>query len=161
MTTEQRAPDLQGVSGRAWVSLPRTNLAAPDMTLANWLLHCPASHPLWPWYMVSLIHLRPVDGVKEAQIRIPGAQHELVIIAIDPGLDPDPDPDSTTGYHYLRPINLAEQFVVPDDAAAIKLAGVVVQSFVHGGLSPDTDWRSLTEEAIQAIATDYRGTPPA
>jgi hypothetical protein len=154
----RRQPDIQGQAGRAWKLNIQT---AKDHTgLVSYLLNAPGSHLLWTWYTVCLIHLRPADGIPPANIHVPGAQHELLILAIDPTRCPEPDPDFdfSTGrsYPWLHPPNLCEQFVVNSDEDAVKLTEGMVKAFCLGFSSPDDDFRTHMRALIGNTAEHMR-----
>lgn len=92
----------------------------PDWSasLAAWFLTCPGQSPAWEHYVLSTIHLRPIDGVRPAVIRVPGATHEVLLYACDPRSDPTADPAT---WRPLHPINVMEQVTLPDDASAAAL----------------------------------------
>ncbi len=101
-------------------------------TLATWFLHCPGQSPAWDSYMLSVIHLRTIEGVREPVIRFPGATHEVLLAALDPGSAPSVDnPDS---WQLLMPINVEEQVELPDDEAAVRLAELAARAVVTGAL---------------------------
>lgn len=152
-----RAPDLQGPYGRAW--------CAPDSVLRNptkaglgaWLVDAPNSHPIWPWHLVTMIHLRDCAGLPPAQKRYPGAEYEFGIIAIDPDRAPNPDPDAWEGgYPILHPPDVIEQFHGVDDATARHILGLAIRCIVDGKLSPDSDYRRAWHETIEQTVQHFR-----
>lgn len=105
-------------------------------TLAMWLLDCPLQSPAWDHYLISIVHLRPIDGqTKPAVIRVPHASHELLIVAlsVQPG-ETKPTADDPTSWRPLTPINLAEQFEVPSDALAVHLLEAAIAAVLAGTL---------------------------
>lgn len=123
---------LEGVAGTATEILvegpfPRPELAA---TLASWFLHCPGQSPAWSHYVLSVIHLRPIEGARPAVIRVPGATHEVVLLALDPTLEPQPT-DSET-WSFLTPVNVMEQVELPGDDQAVTLCRLSAQAVVAG-----------------------------
>jgi len=100
--------------------------------IGNWFIDAPHQSPAWRHYMLSAIHLRAIDGVKPAHLRQPGATHEFMMMAMDPGKNPDPlNPES---WSYLRPHNLAEQVELRDDSAAIMLLDQCATNIAEGRL---------------------------
>lgn len=149
-----REPEFAGVAGRAWKRLP----TASETTLAHYLVHAPASHPVWPWYMLAIVHLRPVEGLPPAHKQFSDASHELLVLAIDPKCyPPDPDLAGDKAYPYLHPINSATQVGALQDEDAKKLLELTVRAIVDGRLNPDTDGRRQLEETIRKTAQHYRG----
>jgi hypothetical protein len=106
----------------------------PDQqaTLATWFLNCPGQSAAWDRYLLSVIHLRPIAGVKPAGIRVPGATHEVVLVALDP--DKHPHPTKPRTWAFLRPVNVAEQITLPDDNAARHVAKLAARAVVDGVL---------------------------
>lgn len=149
-----READFTGVAGRAWRRLP----SEKGMAIDHFLVHAPASHPIWPWYMVAIVHLRPVEGVPPAHKQFSDASHELMVIAIDPKCyPPDPDLSGDETYPFLQPLNSATQVGALQDGHAKELIELVVRGIVDGRLNPDTDGRMQFEESIRKTAQHFRG----
>jgi hypothetical protein len=106
----------------------------PDQqaTLAAWFLNCPGQSAAWDRYLLSVIHLRPLLGVKPAGIRVPGATHEVILVALDPARHPHPTKPRT--WTILRPVNVAEQITLPGDIAARHLLKLAARAVIDGGL---------------------------
>lgn len=145
-------PTTEGATGAAWeVPNPTAEVLAirPDWTgcLGTWVVH-PAVTPMpWHHYVVSVIHLRPIPGVRPAHIRRPGATHEMIIVALDPSAAPMPltpmtDPDAYAGSH-LSPPNLTHQLVGATDEQARWLLRTLVDAIVGKGINPEMHPRAL------------------
>jgi hypothetical protein len=152
------------VAGEAWqVALqPLGQRGRPDYdaTVGFWIVKAPQSHPLWWWYSLSIIHLRPVNGVREAYVSTPDSTHELLLLALSPEC-PVPDlyaieRNDYSSLRHLVPANLAEQFQVANDAEAHRLGELAVSAIVNGLISPDTDYRSHWKHAIAETARHFR-----
>jgi hypothetical protein len=161
--TVQRRPDCEGLHGRAW----RIPMAAPgqrgrpdaDATVDGWLLHAPGAHPFWVYWVLAVIHLRPLAGVKPAYVRLSGATHEIIIMALNPETQLPEIEDVGRGeatFDFLTPIDVMEQFVVRDDAEAAQLCELAIRCCVDGMASPDQDWRSWWSRAIAETAMHLR-----
>lgn len=102
-------------------------------TVGAWFLHCPGQSPAWDYYVLAVVHLRPIDGEsKPAAITLPGASHELLLYACDPKGEPTAlHPPS---WHPLRPFNAVEQFTVPSDDEASELLWLCARAIVNGHL---------------------------
>lgn len=140
-------PEMMGAAGKAW----RYDLARirrregwwrrkPDASLLSWLIEAKWAHPLWHSYALHLIHLRPVEGLNEPKIYLPGATHEIFLYA----LDPEEPRDLTRIARHLYPSNFGAQFISLDcehydDRGAIGRMNDTVREIVEGRLSPDTD----------------------
>lgn len=142
-----RLPDYRGKAGCAWrldmdaVRQYHKLSADDDATLAFWVIEAPGSHPVWWWYRLGLVHLRPVPALAahETLIYLPGATHEFVLEALNP--DQYPPPIDQLPLHILLPANFAAQLICPSDAAAIKtIETQAIEPIVQGLLSPDTDY---------------------
>lgn len=152
-------PDMMGRAGKAWRVTagydPKTD--PPDWSgcLVQWQVNATCYHPMWSWWLVQLIHLRPIEGVRPPVVRLPGATHELVICSLDPGkpmLDPDEKPTDARTYAILTPIDVEEQVAGLDDAAAVKVCELAVRAIVDGHMSPDQDYRSAWRDTLKRTA---------
>lgn len=140
-------PDHVGTHGRAW----RFNLksildaqrakhgTAPPMELNTcaWAVYAPFSHPMWPCVAVACISLRDVPGWPSATINLPGATHEVMVMALDPDKPVCVDQQPS----YLRPTNFAGQFIASSDDEARERIEQAVRDICAGTLNPDSDGR--------------------
>lgn len=140
-------PDICGPAGRAWRfdcdaihagQLAMHGKAPPrELSIASWAVYAPNSHPIWPCVAVLGISLRDVPGWPAAKINMPGATHEVFVLALDPNepirLDEGPIP--------LRPSNFAGQFIAASDEQAAAMIESAVQEICAGTLNPDSDGR--------------------
>lgn len=140
-----RAPDLDGPRGQAWLvrddetraMYAKTNRKVPPTsTVVWWLIHAPGYHPWWNNYQLSLIHLRPVDGLPPAKINLPGATHEVMLFA----MSPDSQFSLESFMIPLSPANFFGQFIAHDDESAAEKIKETVNEILIGSLSPDTDY---------------------
>lgn len=148
---EKIPPTLSGAFDAAWkcdldaVRKDPRHANGVDSTVAAWVVLAPNAHPLWAYYAIISIHLRPDPQMPPAKIWLPGASHEIWCIALDPEQTPDLlSPLSTM----LRPVNFIGQHdvytrlnPVDQDKAATTTTENVVLDIVRGALSPDTDAR--------------------
>lgn len=161
-----REPDFKGVGAwKAWRSKlpPEGTRPSPDQdaTLAVWLVHCPGAHLGWSYWWITLVHLRPIAGVRPADIHTPGASYEVACVAQNPDVAPDPDrvfgDDSTC--HWLTPVDWVVQFgSVQTDKRAIQVIESAVEAIMTGRVSPDRDYRSFWKGAIRQTAECMKGT---
>lgn len=124
---------LTGPAGTATEVLIEGPYDPPDQaaTVAAWFLDCPGQSPAWRHYALCVIHLRPIDGVLPAHIRVPGSTHEVSLFALNPeGRPIAADPAKT--WHPLHPLNVMEQLQLPSDAAARELAQLAANAVVNG-----------------------------
>lgn len=122
-----------GSRGKALEILMEGEFSNKDMgaTVATWFLDCPGQSPAWRHYLLSVVHLRPIKGQEhEPVFQFPGATHEVMVVALDPGKHPSPT-DIQTWYH-LTPVNVAQQLVLEDDEQARKLLHLAARAVVSG-----------------------------
>jgi hypothetical protein len=154
-------PTVAGPAGRAWRTRlkPIGERGKPDTdgTVCCWLINAPGAHPFWSYWALSLIHLRPIEGTKQAHKAFETATHELMIMALDPSKPLPPlDVSADWPLHWLTPLDVCQQFEVPSDEAADEIATLCVRSIVDGRISPDQDYRSYWRVSIEATAEHYR-----
>lgn len=150
----------RGVAGDAWrARVPEVgHRGRPsfDATVGGFIVRAPGVHVFWDHYLVSVIHLRPIDGEKSPVIRRPGATHELIIAALNPER-PLPPLDWTDDYSvsFLTPIDVEAQFVAANDAVADRILELSVRTIVDGLASPDQDWRAWWERSLEHTARHF------
>jgi hypothetical protein len=149
-----REPDFKGAFGTLWrVAKPDpAKLERPDheASLGVWLLTVPSAHPMWHSYALAVISLRDIPGVPPASKQYSEATHELLLMALDPGVSlPDPDDALHFKLAYLTPPNLVEQFHGVTDEQAVQIGELLARSFIDGHANPDTDARSHTRRVLR------------
>jgi len=154
-----REPEIEGRGVQAW----RVKMAAPPAcppdwtaTIASWLVRCNWAHPAWQWWLVSVYHLRAIEGVKPATKHYPEAEFEFMIAALDPS-KPHPDPDNPGGgYSFLQPIDVVHQFHGVSDRDAGRICEAAVRAIAAGSISPDQDYRRAWRESLDSTVQHYR-----
>lgn len=156
---------LTGPAGTAieiLVELDDTDPPDWGATIANYFLTCPGQSIAWPNYLLSCIHLRPIDGVQPAVVKIPHATHEVMLLALNPAAKPTPtDPRS---WQHLTPANLMEQVELPDDDAARHLLHDAAQAVVDGILWAEPPLSGQVEPwrtSLIRTSAHLRGEPHA
>jgi hypothetical protein len=141
---------LDGPAGTAQ-EVTATKLRRPDeaATVAAWFLHCPGQSAAWDRYMLYVIHLRPIPGVKPAVVHVPHATHEVVLVALDPERNPVPAKPKT--WSFLHPLNVVDQVTVPSDDAAQSLARDCAQAVVDGRLPAEPPLSGAVEPWRSAL----------
>lgn len=139
-------PDIIGTVGKAWrFDMDALCTEAPHLRPLNvcgWLLFAPYAHPFWHSYALNLIALREAPGVPPAVLRMKGATHELVLMA----LNPEPAEKGQERYStkktvpYLTPANFSAQMYYADDDVAMSVMEQTARDVVNGVLNPDTDY---------------------
>ena len=159
---ELPSPTITGPMGRAW-SVPLSN-DKPEWSgsVGVWLLESDKFHPAWTRWLVGLVHLRPIEGVRPAAKHFPSATHEFHIVSLNPehyanhaeklaGRFSEDEP-----WGFLTPIDVVEQFEVSADAIARQILDLAVRAILDGHASPDQDYRTLWQRLIADTAKHYR-----
>lgn len=146
----KKAPDLEGF-GRAWRIDPlKPRHVDQTATVAGWLVHAPHGNPFWPWYIVSAVHLRDIEGQsKPAVKKFAEASHEFLICAINPETYPQADPENWGAVGYLEPIDLAHQLGGLTDTQAGRIVEEMVKAVTFNGASPDQDFRRMWQTWLE------------
>lgn len=125
-------PEIISRYGRVWVL---THPGDPRAQIGSWIVEAKWAHPVWSMYVISLIHLRPLNGVAAVKYSA-AATHEVMVFA----LDPDHPVNQGELPHVLAPPNFCGQFVADSDAAAVERVTDCLFEICDGALSPDTDF---------------------
>lgn len=104
----------------------------PDLqgSVGIWFLDCPGQSPAWRHYLLSIAHLRPIEGVKPARIFREGATHEVMLLALDPEANPAPCDEGS--WKWLSPTNYAGQIILPSDRDARRVIGILARATADG-----------------------------
>lgn len=147
---------LQGYAGRAF-HVDGGYPSAPA-TVTVWFIEAPGQSPTWSHYLLSVVHLREVVGVPAAVVNVPGATHEVMLFALDPGQNPEPG--RAESWSPLFPLNVVLQLELPNDAAAAELCGLAAQAVVDGLLwaePPMSGQREPWRSSLLKTAAHLRG----
>lgn len=129
--------EIKGPFGVAW-PFDMEVLGKDSALVTCHAVKVPWANNLWDTYVIAMMHLRPMPGKPDADIRLPGATHEVMVFAMQP--EYRFNPAKTFVGHTLSPTNFVGQFIsASDDVAASRVRSCVV-AIVHGDLSPDTDF---------------------
>jgi hypothetical protein len=155
MSTINRDPDHAGV-GRAWVmEMGPEHRRDQDASIIGYVLNGPW-HPLWSWWMVSVVHLRDLPGMTPAKKHYPEAEYEFLIVSIDPQTRPDPDRPFPQNVKYLTPVDVCEQFHGVTDDQAAEICTAAIRAITRGSASPNQDYRSWWKDAIAKTVEHYK-----
>lgn len=127
-------------------------------SVAQWFMVCPMQSPLWERYLLSVVHLRDIDGQsKPPDIITPHATHEIMLIALDPTADPQPTDPST--WSFLTPLNMVVQVELPSDEKASELAMLITSAIVTGYLpaEPPFPGGSIYLQPVLTTCAHLRG----
>jgi hypothetical protein len=164
---DQRKPDFIGIMGRRmWRAKVLINPAEnPEWgaTLGIWILNVPYVHPTWKYYVMLLMHLRPIPG-KPAPFKVhPNAGYDLAVMTLDPE-NPLPDlamverAEGSEGKQIctLDPADFASQFGTTSDTRATLIAERLITKILLGDLLDGDDyrqrWASALHEAVQEFS---------
>ena len=153
-----RKPDLESDVAQAWeLKIPEIKENGDrHSTIRQWMIRGREFHPFWDTWVITMGHLRDVEGLDDAVKDSPEFTHEFMIFALDPK-DPkkyfEYDPDNLPfPIPFLRPIDVCVQFQCENDAEASSICDVAVKVMVAGKASPDSDFRSFWKQLIPATA---------
>jgi hypothetical protein len=154
-----RDPDKTGVGVLAW-RLAKDNDA--PASLEAWLVRCSWAHPMWDHWLISVVHLRPVNGLPPAVLSYPKAEFELTCIALSPYHVADPDYKAHP-FHRLTPTDQALQFDGVTDKQAVTICEDFVDAICRAQLSPDQDyrqaWKMRLHSLLHAVKTAAEQVP--
>jgi hypothetical protein len=157
------APMMESTFCKVW-EIPKEVLAGNPSVLVSYVVHCPNAHAFWSWWLVSVIHLRPVEGQPPAVLRYPEAQYEFSTIAIEP---PERVPHNKLArpeapFKLMMPMDVEVQFHGVTDEQAGTVCALSVRSMVQGVAYPDSDYRSAWEHLIRGTVEHLKaGKHPA
>lgn len=132
VTEGERLSGPHGTAVRVVVELEADDPQDWSATCASWFFFCPGQSPAWDRYALSIIHLRPIAGVADANVAVPGATHEVMLHALDP--QPEPVPGDPLSWVRLHPVNVCEQIQLPSDESAVELARACAEAVLDGRL---------------------------
>lgn len=113
------------------------------------ILRFPEAHPMWHDYMLSLVHLRPVEGMPAPSLQNQNSSHELICYALNP--DANNQPTNFDSFKVLTPMNLVFQFEGLTDDQAKEAFALYLTALSTGTMSPDTDYRNAQRATLRAI----------
>lgn len=140
MKITETTPTLEGPHGKAWEkdleSMRKKYPDIQDTTVKAYVVEAAWAHPFWKHYFIGVISFADVEGIEPAEIRLEGATHEIIVVALNPDEIPTVDDNDA----FLTPINFTGQFKATTDEAASELLKFTVYEILNGILSPDTDF---------------------
>jgi len=119
------------------------DVAGHSACLASACIHRPDAHPVWSYYQISLVHLRPIEGAPPPKKHHSSSTHEICVLALDPRKAIDPGNRETL--LPLTPPNLVAQMQATDEQART-LWEKFVRALASGELNPDTDHRGAQKQ---------------
>lgn len=156
-----REPDLKGERWSAWrcdLSQLVHHVPQQAATMALWLLHCPGAHPMWSYYVMCLIHLRPIPGeTQPAHREYPEAEYELIVGAVDPKVEPDPDDIEGFARRVMSPLDQRDQFHGVTDRHACHVVELMARACTDEILCPESGFRQLWQSTLHNTISHYSG----
>lgn len=150
-----RDPDQQGVGEwKAWLAA-KSDDPKHKAVLSAYLVYCPKAHAFWSYWGLSVVHLRSIEGVPEADKITPEMTHEILFAALHPELG-GRDPDKILEWVFLQSYDLVKQFQVPSDQDAVQMLATLVRVIMSGRVSPDSDFKRWWSKSIDATAACVR-----
>lgn len=137
MTRVEKGQRLIGVYGTArQVTAPGHRTAKTHV--ASWFMHMPNQAPnnAWDKYMLAISSLAEVPGLPPANLHYPGAEYELVVVALSPDYNPHIDDCDT--WVPMDPPNMVHQFHGVTREQAARMAQTLAWACVHGELLTET-----------------------
>lgn len=154
--TMNRPADRAGPAASAWLVEREPKTLDHTATLAVWIIDHRNAHPVWNQWMLGLVHLRDIDGVKPAAKAYPEAEFEVVVHALDPQHQVT-DPNAAERLYLLTPPDVVKQFHGVSDEVATFIVERLVEQVVAGHLSPDQDHRTMWNRMIDSTVAHFRG----
>lgn len=145
-----RTPDVIGVDGRvAWQSR-----LSPEGSgrLDVFILEVPGAHPVTSRWLVSVVHLRDIDGAEPATKVYPQAEYEIAVAALDPS---DTEVDGG-GWKLAKPLEMALQFHGVNDRQAMSIARAYVAAVLVGNRSPVRDHSEHWQQCISKCVARFQ-----
>lgn len=121
-------------SARRVLFPPMDDREKPDhyAGVAEWRCEFPLACQFWHRYVLNVVSLRDIKGVKPAVKHFAEATHELTLFAVDPQT-PEADWQSDRGkWRHLTPVNHCVQFTVRYDQAAVWVGERCAEALVSG-----------------------------
>lgn len=153
-----RAPDIERAVPvtKAWSMAEAIKAHPGSATIAAWIVHAPWAHAAWSFWMMSVVHLRPIEGFPPVRRHYPEAEYEFLIQSIDPERCPEPNPDAPQTIRFLTPVDAVVQFDGVSDEDAGRILEAAVRAVIAGRMSPDSDFREAWKQCIAATAQHFR-----
>jgi hypothetical protein len=154
----QASRDLGAYTAKGPVIVWRRQGHGENHILYSYLIQHPTAHAFWSYWVMYVMHLRPMSDLKDAEKTHPDNTHEITIMALNPDkYQGDPDPTQEF-YPVLTPIDVCCQFHVDSDADAVRIADHCIKAMLalSPGATPDSDSQKVWERAITRIAAGMR-----
>jgi hypothetical protein len=156
--TERRACDFGFCMAREQSRTPRHAWQAwrlemrPEARaqIGSWLLECPFAHPVWSQWVLSLVHLRALEGLPVAV----GSGHSLAIFAVDPCYELGPEAGVTPRSLMSPPVVVDFATFGANDVRAVERVEALIEATMRRELSPDDDYQRRWEIRLRLPSSD-------
>lgn len=131
-------------------------------TVAVWFIHAPSQSIAWDRYLLSIYHLRPIEGGTPVKKEYDALTHEIVLVALNP--DKNPQPNDPESWAHLVPMNLVMQLELPHDEAASDLLERSAKAICGGLLWAEPPMSGMVEPwrtSMLQTSAHYRNEPHA
>jgi hypothetical protein len=147
-SVNDRPTRIQGPAGSGFVYSPAPQ--APDQTasLRAWVLTCPGQSPAWSQFMLTVVHLRPIEGVRPATLHFPGAGHEFLLVALNPQHPVHGNGDLAG---HLTPVNVCVQEAGLTDDQAVAICDGLAAMVVSGQLPAEPALSGGAQEPYKRV----------
>lgn len=155
-----REPDLVGPAGKAWRIPSKT-----PAQVVNYIVHAPGQYPLWEWWLMTAVSLKPFPKLPAPVKRFPTAEYEVLFVTLEASDPTDGiDPDDEGSLHFLMPIDVVQQYGGLDDQMMKDLVNLAVQSVIQGKMpAPDSDkpkmWLATLDNTVEHLLSGRHTTP--
>lgn len=129
---------------------------ANPFTLFQAVITSSGEHAFWSNYLLSICHLKDVEGTEPAIKHYPEAEYELLVMA----LDPESKPDDANTWKYLTPPNVVVQFHGCDEEGAKKVGEKIVEQIKDGALFMEPSgisgareqWKGYVQHEVEQLS---------
>lgn len=154
MIKTDRIPDIAGDKAIAWHGSVIKKNRDLEANLTSIIVQSDQLMPTSSAWLVSSCHLRDIPGVKPARKRYDRAEYEIFIASLCP--HHVIDLDKLEDVHIIRPIEFTEQFHVPFDEDAIKIAEKVASTICDGDILPSQEYAGQWQRLVKLLAHNIR-----
>lgn len=138
-------PTIFGAKSRAWECSVSDANKAQKGVVAAYLVEAAWAHPAWHSYLISVSHLRQIDGAPAPEVS-GNATHQVWVFALEPSKTREPllaGDELELSSRLLWPMNFSGQFIARDDTHAANIVRMAIRDICDGYLSPDTDFERV------------------
>jgi hypothetical protein len=139
---------IRGPAGSGFVYAPTPQVPDQTATLRAWVLTCPGQSPAWSQFLLSVVHLRPIEGARPVTLHFPGAGHEFLLLALDPQRPVHGNEDLA---RHLTPVNVSVQEAGLTDGQAVAICDGLAAMVVSGQLPAEPALSGGAQELYKRV----------